>query len=191
VARIASYRVSNKTSVELAGSVKADGACPGTGNEYGMTSGFNVPLDVAPYHVLDASWSCGMSISVDETGTLNRVIDFWPYTNYSRVHGLALRRVADKVLLYSADVTGDTIWTHSVNATTGKATRLGQFKMPRAGVHPRHIAVHPTGEHAYVVGEAGNNLDLLPLDPTSHVVQADATSFKLVPDGMFSQTSCA
>ena len=149
-----------------------------------MSSGFNIPLDSAPYHVLDASWACGMTLSVDETGTLDRVIDFWPYTNDSRVHGMALRRVAGKTLLYSADVTGDAVWTHSVNETTGKVTKLGQFKMPRTGVHPRHIAVHPKGDFAYVLTEAGNTIDLLRLDSTAQTVNADATSYKLVPDGM-------
>jgi len=183
-ARIASYRVASATSVELVKSISVDSACPGTANAYGMTSGFNLALDTAPYYVVDASWSCGMSISVDKTGALDRVVDFWPYTDNSRVHGLALRTVAGKTLLYSADVTGDMVWTHSVNTMTGEATELSRYKLPRAGVGPRHIAAHPTGPYVYVLTESGNTIELFPLDSNSGAVAADITSYKLVPDAM-------
>ncbi|KAL2169384.1 hypothetical protein VTG60DRAFT_6090 [Thermothelomyces hinnuleus] len=193
--RIASYRVLNETTVELTRRIEATGACANT------TSPFVTAMPTEPHLVFSASWpgpdGCAMSLSVSSTGALTDALGAWSYTNASAVHGLALaptrgqqqqqrdgqasRRSpgdggdgdGNRQLVYSADLSGDLIWTHSVDLATGRASEVGRFPAPEPGAHPRHLAVHPGGERLYAVLEAGNAVVEYALDRDTGAVRAE------------------
>lgn len=181
VPRIANYRVLNATTLSLTRTIPASGAC------YNTTSAFVTAMPNEPYLAFSASWpgpnGCGMSFSVDANGTLTDVLDSWPYTNTSGVHGLALSpsNHSDKQLLYAADLNADTLWTHAINLTTGHATEIARYKLPYEGMHPRHIAAHPSGKYLYAVMEADNSLTQFTLNPTTGAVETDTLRYMLIP----------
>jgi carboxy-cis,cis-muconate cyclase len=129
-----------------------------------------------------------MSFSVDANGTLTSVADSWSYAAASGVHGLALAppghppAANDTQLVYSADLSDDRIWTHAINLTTGRATSpAASFPMPYAGMHPRHLAAHPSGRYLYAVMEADNSVAQFPLAPASGAVGAETVRHMLIP----------
>jgi carboxy-cis,cis-muconate cyclase len=178
--RVASYAVTDNTTIRLVKTVSSSGQCSG------KSSAFVQPTFREPYHVLVGSWpspnACGMSLTVHPNGTLNKVADSWRYGSQSGIHGLAIYEKEGQLLLYSADLNGDTVWTHSIDRSTGKATRVGQAKSPSSGMHPRHAAVHPSGKHVYVVMEADNSLVAYSTD-TSGAAARNVATHTLLPQG--------
>ncbi|KAL2148913.1 hypothetical protein VTH82DRAFT_1599 [Thermothelomyces myriococcoides] len=193
--RIASYRVLNETTVELTRHINATGAC------YNTTSPFVVAMPTEPHLVFTASWpgpaGCAMSLGVSSRGVLNDTLYSWSYTNESAVHGLALapmrnnnnnstisnsnNSTSNRQLVYSADLKGNLIWTHSVDPTTGRASEVGRFPAPKEGDHPRHLEVHPNGERLYVVLEAGNAVVEYAVDRDTGAVSAELGRHSLLP----------
>jgi 6-phosphogluconolactonase len=52
----------------------------------------------------------------------------------------------------SVDLGADSVYVYSLNLTTGKLTQNQQLKLP-VGAGPRHLAFHPNGGYAYILGE--------------------------------------
>jgi carboxy-cis,cis-muconate cyclase len=153
-----SYSITNATAIEHQATISAGGDCT-------ATSIFVVADDKSPYNVYGTFFAsvkginagCGSVFSVDESGTMDTVIQNYTYfTNVSGVHGVALS--PDSQLLYSADDTGNTLWTHSVDRATGEVTALANLTGPSPGSDPRHVAVHPTGNYLYVILEGTSQL---------------------------------
>ena len=149
-------------------------------------------MPTAPHYAFSGSWpsprACGMSFSVDPDGTLSEVLDSWSYANASGIHGLALSPPAtaaatpNEQLVYSADLNGDAIWTHSINLTTGLARPSSQFPMAYPGMHPRHLAAHPSGRYLYAVMEADNSVAQYSLSPTAAGnITAETLRHMLIP----------
>ena len=149
-------------------------------------------MDKEPYYVFAASWpspnGSGISLSVHPNGTLDRLVDSWNYDRTSGIHGLAVGGYGAQQLLYSADLDGDRIWTHAIDATTGKVTELGRLKAKKTGMHPRHLTAHPKGTHLYVVMEAENSLHQFRLDGEG-VAAEDSESYSLIPTGKFPESA--
>ena len=183
--RIASYQVMSPTAIKLSADIPTGGVCKG------KTASYVQPMDAEPYYVFAASWpspnACGVSLSVYPNGTLKGLADSWSYDRSSGIHGLAMgmeQGQSDKrQLLYSADLNGDSIWTHAVDKTTGTVKKLGSLKMAKSGIHPRHLAAHPNGTYLYVVMEAENTLHQIRLDESSVAVK-DNQTYSLIPAGM-------
>ena len=139
---------------------------------------------MSPYTVYGATFggnkSCGNVISVDDQGSLSRIIQSFDYEIGSGVHGLALGPNND--ILYSADDSGNSLWTHSINSDTGQVEFLDRIAAPTHGSDPRHITVHPDGGFAYVVFEGTNKLALYRIDPNTKTL-AYTKSFPLIPPG--------
>ncbi|OIW24645.1 3-carboxy-cis,cis-mucoante lactonizing enzyme [Coniochaeta ligniaria NRRL 30616] len=175
--RVASYAITGNSSLELTKSVPAAKTCSN------RTSAFAVASPAEPYHVITGAWpgpnACGMSFNVSSNGSLDEVVDSWGYANKSGVHGLALG-ARDKEVLYSADLNGDTIWTHRVGEN-GRAEYVGKFGV-KAGSHPRHLAAHPAGKRLYAVMEAGNRVAAFLLDGETTVADAEESTYSLIPD---------
>jgi carboxy-cis,cis-muconate cyclase len=182
---VSSYKVTSPSSIEFAKSIKLDGACPGTFSSFGMVTLYDIALPPPSPYVLFGSWTCGVSLSVDATGTLERVVDFWPYTNSSGIHGLGLSVMGGRTIMYSADMLANTVWSHSIDTATGKATEIGRFKT-RQGVRPRRITVHPKVHLAYLLTEAGNTLEVLSLSPVSGAALSSDVTYSLIPQGKIS-----
>jgi len=108
------------------------------------------------------------------------MVDSWTYENKSGVHGLALSPSTQlPQLIYSADLSADYVWTHSVNSS-GQINEVGRIRMPNTGMHPRHLAVHPNGTYLYVVMEAGNALAQVRLDRESGLASGITVEYSLI-----------
>ncbi|KAE8444559.1 hypothetical protein EG329_014483 [Mollisiaceae sp. DMI_Dod_QoI] len=79
----------------------------------------------------------------------------WKYAAKSGTHGLAFG--PNDEVLYSADLSGDAVWTHKVHSS-GSVEAVSSYPMPETGMHPRHLIAHPSGRYIYVVMEAGNEI---------------------------------
>jgi len=144
-------------------------------------------MKTEPYYVFSATWpspsACGATYSVHSNGTIDKAVDMWTYAHESGAHGLALGERDGQPILYTADLDGDSIWAHAVDKASGKAKELGRLKMPKTGLHPRHVAAHPKGTYAYLVMEAENTIHQIDLDVKTGVAAKDSKSFSIIPDG--------
>ncbi|KUJ20819.1 3-carboxy-cis,cis-mucoante lactonizing enzyme, partial [Mollisia scopiformis] len=144
------------------------------------TSAFVLPSHSSPYSVYTGSWpgpnACGMAISTLPDGTLSNVSQSWKYGSKSAIHGMTFGRN-----LYSADLSGDVLWTHKVNSN-GTVEAVASYPMPEAGMHPRHIAAHPNGNYVYVVMEAGNEVVAYSVNSTTGIIETDVGTYSLIPN---------
>lgn len=109
---------------------------------------------------------CGAVFSVDENGVLDQVIQNYTYfVNVSGVHGTAFS--PDSRFLYSADDTGNTLWTHSIDRDTGEVALLESLPGPSTGSDPRHVTVHPNGKYIYVILEGTSQLAQYTIDEST------------------------
>ncbi|KAH8678455.1 hypothetical protein BX600DRAFT_486219 [Xylariales sp. PMI_506] len=159
-----SYALTNATAIEHKATLPAGGDCKAT--SIFIVADPNPPHDV--YGTFFASVAginagCGSVFSVDDNGVLDQVIQNYTYfTNVSGVHGTAFS--PDSRFLYSADDTGNTLWTHSINRTTREVTYLANLTSPSAGANPRHVTVHPKGKYLYVILEEASQLAQYTID---------------------------
>lgn len=137
---------------------------------------------VEPYAVYGNSFgddaSCGAVMSVDSTGALYEVIQNYTYSSDSGIHGMAYN--LNQTYIYSADDSGNSLWTHKIDSATGELTQVQQLAAPSSGADPRHISVHPSGLYAYVVMEAANTLNLYSIDQTTHELAYTNISYSLM-----------
>ncbi|MFC0598294.1 lactonase family protein [Streptomyces palmae] len=73
----------------------------------------------------------------------------------------------------SVDLGSDAVRVHSLDTRAGTLALKGETALP-PGTGPRHLAFHPSGRHAYLLGE---------LDPTVTVCRWDAAAGVLEPVG--------
>lgn len=178
-----SYSVDNTTSLTHTNTL------PLTGNCSSDRSIFVLSAHTPPYNVYGDPFSnCGSVLSVDEDGALAAVAQNISYASDSGVHGLALS--PDGAYLYSADDSGNSVWTHSVDSSTGLVTELQQLTAPSDGANPRHAAVHPKGNYLYVVLEEANKLAQYRLDAASGLPIFENVTYPLIPEsGEFGRIS--
>jgi carboxy-cis,cis-muconate cyclase len=124
---------------------------------------------------------CGNVISVDSEGVLSEVIQNVTYSSTSGVHGLAFS--PDNSYLYSADDSGNSVWAHKIDETTGTLEFVEQLEGPESGADPRHITVHPNGTYAYVVFEGANELAVYSIDQTTGKLAFTNTTYPLIETG--------
>lgn len=188
-------------TLELRRSVAAAGAC------FNRTAAFVLPHPVYN-RVFTGSWpgpeACAMALSTTPSpssdegrpttngtngkggGVLQEVVQSWHYArNNSAIHGLALD--PDGMTIYSADLSGDAIWSHSLSPDgTGRVVGLrGLYDLPpdQRGAHPRHIVVHPNGRVLYVIMEAANEVVAYTIDPELRIVARELSRHSLLPEG--------
>jgi carboxy-cis,cis-muconate cyclase len=129
---------------------------------------------------------CGSVMSVDESGVLLKVIQNYTYKSTSGVHGMAMN--ANNSFIYSADDSANTLWTHSVDSTTGKLTFVSSLAGPATGADPRHVAVHPGGNYLYVILEGSNELAQYNIDQISGIPSFQNVTYSLIPSGATSSS---
>ncbi|KAI0151633.1 hypothetical protein GGR57DRAFT_513946 [Xylariaceae sp. FL1272] len=159
-----SYSLTNATSIIHRATIPAGGDCD-------ATSIFIVADRHPPFRVYGTYFAsvpginagCGTVFSVDESGTLAEVVQNYTYTtNISGVHGTVLS--PDSRFLYSADDTGNTLWTHSIDRDTGEVSYVANLTGPSPGSDPRHVAIHPGGKYLYVILEGTSQLAQYTID---------------------------
>ena len=122
---------------------------------------------------------CGAVMSVDGSGALAEVIQNYTYSTDSGVHGMAMNQANS--FLYSADDTGNTLWTHSVDNSTGELTLVDSLAGPETGADPRHVTVHPAGKYLYVILEGANELAQYSIDQSTGKPSFKNVTFPLIP----------
>jgi carboxy-cis,cis-muconate cyclase len=126
--------------------------------------------------------SCGNVISVTSHGVLSEVIQNYTYSPTSGVHGLAFN--PDYSFLYSADDSGNAVWTHSVDEISGKLEFVEHLPGPQSGADPRHMVVHPNGSYAYVIFEGTNQVAVYNVAQKTQTLAFTNISYPLIPSGM-------
>ncbi|KAK8169837.1 hypothetical protein IWX90DRAFT_485728 [Phyllosticta citrichinensis] len=140
---------------------------------------------VPPYNVYaDPFGDCANVVSVDgRTGALFAVAQNVSYmSGSSGVHGLALHPSGK--YLYSADDSGNAVWTHSIANGTGLLDLVAKTDAPSTGANPRHAAVHPLGGFLYVVLEESNELAQYRIDQASGKPNFSDVTYPLIADGL-------
>ena len=109
-------------------------------------------------------------------------IQNYEYSPESAIHGMVFD--STETYLYSADMWGNKIWTHTKDGQTGKLSLVGSVDAPTSGDHPRWVEIHPRGTYLYVVMEAGNNLAVYVIDQNTHMPVFTQLTYPLIPPGM-------
>lgn len=81
--------------------------------------------------------------------------------------------------LYSADLRANKVWTHK-KKSDGTLEYVGHVEAPNSIDHPRWVEIHPSGKFLYVLMEAGNNLAVYTIDPSTHLPTFQK-SYPLIP----------
>ncbi|KAI0149003.1 carboxy-cis,cis-muconate cyclase [Pestalotiopsis sp. NC0098] len=173
-----SYSLANATSITHGATVPSGGNCT-------ATAIFVVADPNPPYSVYGAYFGsnagCGTVLSVDETGQLDAAIQNYTYFSTSAVHGTAFS--PDSKFLYSADDSGNTLWTHSIDQETGEVTLVANLTAPSSSAHPRHAAVHPNGEYIYVVLEGASQIAQYSIDAATGIPSFTNVTYPLLTTG--------
>lgn len=117
-------------------------------------------------------------MSVDHTGALDEVIQNYTYGSESAVHGMAIS--SDGSYLFSADDSGNQLWTHKINRPSGNLTLMASVYGPKADSNPRHVATHPAGEYLYAILEESNEIGQYWIEVTGQL-RWQNVSFSLIP----------
>lgn len=175
------------------------GSAPNCGNQ---TSAYVTASQHAPFDVYGVAWpgpaACGTAFSTSLSSTSTRAT--WTYGEESGVHGSAL--AFNDTVLYSADLKGDSIWTHRIRSggsgnseeqegddeanDDGQVEQVGRLRV-RDGSGPRHLAVHPTGRYLYAVMETANELVTFDLDAETGEPRSQVSAHSVIPNGEFSR----
>ncbi|CAG8948758.1 hypothetical protein HYFRA_00001879 [Hymenoscyphus fraxineus] len=132
--------------------------------------------------------SCGTVMSVDKDGFFTGADQEFGYRPSSGIHGMALNK--NNTFLYSADDTGNFVWTHSVDPSTGFVTFVDASPAPSNGSHgsydtnPRHVTVHPEGKFLYVLFEGSEQLAQFEIDQATGIPSFQGVAYSMVLPGM-------
>ncbi|KUJ21723.1 3-carboxy-cis,cis-mucoante lactonizing enzyme [Mollisia scopiformis] len=174
-----SYALGNATDITYSNLVDLGGNCSSSKAIFVMAA------TESPYAVYGTPFGgtadCGAVISVDESGVLSELIQNYTYKSTSAVHGLAMN--TQNTFLYSADDSGNTLWTHSVDNTTGELTYVASLDGPATGSDPRHVAIHPEGQYLYVILEGANELAQYTVDQSTGIPSFQNVTYPLIPSG--------
>ncbi|KAH7051082.1 putative carboxy-cis,cis-muconate cyclase [Macrophomina phaseolina] len=178
-----SYAIDNTSSLTHTSTVALGGNCSADRSIY------IVGAQHAPFNVYgDPFGDCANVLSIDAaTGALAAVAQNVSYGSGSGVHGLALS--PDGRFLYSADDSGNAVWTHAVDGETGLLTEVSRLAAPAEGANPRHAAVHAEGKYLYVVLEEANELAQYRIDAATGVPVFENVTFPLIPASESSNNS--
>ena len=160
--------------------MRAGGHCNG--------SAIYVTADPRPPHTVYGTFfwreaGCGSVLSVDpENGVLDGgIVQNFTYERDSGVHGVALS--PDSQFLYSADTSGNAIWTHSISRDDGAVKFVARLAAHSATTHPRHLVVHPSGRFLYAVHEGSSEVAQYYVNPNSGFIDFDGTLYSLIREG--------
>lgn len=174
----ASYSLANATEITHDATIAAGGNCT-------ATAIFVVADPNPPHSVYGAFFGsnagCGAVLSVDEQGKLESTLQNFTYFSSSAVHGSAFS--PDSKFLYSADDSGNTLWTHSIDQETGEVTLVANLTAPSSSAHPRHATVHPNGKYIYVVLEGSSQIAQYTLDETTGIPSFQNVTYPLLSSG--------
>lgn len=137
-----------------------------------------------PHNVFGADfWTipgCGTTMSVTETGELDRVLQTFHYYPNSSIHGSAFS--PDGRYFYSADTQGNALFTHRIDRPPGTLGELvNVLPGPWEDANPRHVAVHPGGKRVYAVMEHAALVVSYTPDLWTGALSQDSALYSLLP----------
>lgn len=177
--RLSSYDVA---TLQTTGAVDSFGACEGKNSAYNMISSRGGHFVMSGAY--GTSGGCGMSLRLDDGGSLRAPAESWALDPKSSTHGFQFLEVKGKQLLYTADMGTDSIWTHAVE-NSGAVSEVDRLRFSMPGVKPRFIEIHPNGKYIYVVLDHVNSITALPMSDSGKVHEKnDQRVWPLIPDGM-------
>ncbi|WP_062213435.1 lactonase family protein [Streptomyces sp. NBRC 109706] len=170
----------------------ADGAVLG---ELGSTSGLgdgpcHVSVHPAGGHAFSANYNDGTVavVALAPDGTPGEVTQVVQHTGSGPHPGRQEGPHAHQVLpdatgerLFAVDLGTDSVFVYAFDAEAGQLTQEHEAKLP-PGSGPRHLAFHPGGQTAYVLGELDSTLTACGYDPDSGALTPGAV-VPLLPDG--------
>ena len=121
----------------------------------------------------------GSVYSVDSTGTLQKNIQNYFYSDKSAIHGMVFD--SSETYLYSADMWANKVWTHKKNAD-GTLELVGSVDAPDTQDHPRWVAIHPNDKYLYALMEQGNNIAVYKIDEETHMPVYTGKSYPLLDE---------
>lgn len=114
-------------------------------------------------------------------GTLYAIAQNYSYSAESGISAMALSPNAR--FLYSADFSGDAIWTHSVDEDYGTLSYLDRAALP-VGSAPSALVMHPMGQYLFAVLQWSSELVAIKLGWYSGLPTTNTTTYSLLPDRM-------
>lgn len=147
---------------------------------------YQVAATVPPYAVYGDCFggsgaNSGSVISVKDDGSLDALIQNVTYGSPAGVHGTAIS--SDGKFIYGADDTGNAVWTHSIDSTTGELTYVADLTGPSEGSDPRHVAIHPNGTYLYTLLEGSNSVIAYEIDAATGTPSANNVTWPLKQAG--------
>ncbi|KAI1496914.1 Lactonase, 7-bladed beta-propeller-domain-containing protein [Biscogniauxia marginata] len=130
---------------------------------------------------VSARYTSPTVMSVYDNGTLKEIIQDYEYVPGTAVHGTAFS--PGEKYLFSADTTGNTIWTHSIDDITGKISFVNKIPGPSEGSHPRHLVVHDLGKYMYAVLEGSSQLAQYEINGSAGTMSFHDVIYPLIREG--------
>ncbi|KAL5589352.1 hypothetical protein FOVSG1_011219 [Fusarium oxysporum f. sp. vasinfectum] len=176
-----SYKVTKDLGLTYKGNVSLSSDC--------NNANFITASSKSPFAVFGTPYGGGcptVAISVDKTGTLQKVFANATYNTKGGVHGTALSPKND--FLYSADDMGNAVWAHSYDRESGKIEEV-QYLAADEGSNPRHLTVHPNEKWVYVVYEEANSIAAYKRDTKTGKLEFRNETYSLLPSGFTNSSS--
>jgi 6-phosphogluconolactonase len=149
----------------------------------------HVSVHAAGRHVLSANYDSG-SLAVHpiaSDGSLKARTDLVKHTgsgpdpDQDGPHAHMILSDPKGAFVLAVDLGTDTVYTYTLNTSTGKLTLVSQAHVP-PGTGPRHLAFHPSGKYAYLANELGNSVIVCQYNQTTGKVTPGRTQ-PTVPSG--------
>ena len=184
-----SYRIRSPAKLEYQSSLALRGRCEGGNFKSGTTS--LIAQQRQPYNIYGAARSpCGNVLSSGIDGRLDRVIQNITFQSTSRVSGMALDPANE--WLYMADVQGNGIWAHKIDAITGKLSQARFTTHNEANARPRRLAIHPTFRYLYVMLSKLNKVAVYSIGMNTlgqPILTPTGQNYSIVPPGTWKSVS--
>jgi 6-phosphogluconolactonase (cycloisomerase 2 family) len=106
-------------------------------------------------YVLAANYNSGsvVVLPILAGGKLGDVVDLAQHKGAERdPHAHQVVNDPTGQWVVSVDLGADSVYVYKLNVSTGKLKLNQQLKLP-SGAGPRHLAFHPNGKYAYILGE--------------------------------------
>lgn len=120
-------------------------------------------------YLLSANYSSG-SVSVNSLladGKIGPIKDVVTHVGENRqAHAHQIVTDPSGRWIIAVDLGADSVYVYSLDLATGKLKQNQQLKLP-VGVGPRHLAFHPNGRYAYILGELQSVVTVAAWDPAT------------------------
>lgn len=158
----------------------------------GGSGACHVWVDATGRNVLVANYTDGSIaiIRANEDGSLGERTAYVKFTGsgpdpkrQTKPYGHAVYTDPTNRFVYACDLGSDKVWGFHLDAAAGTLTPMAsEAGVVPPGSGPRHLAIHPTGEHLYVANEMGLSVTHFSRDTKTGALKEEET-FPTMPEG--------